>query len=402
MLTSMKTRRAVVIGAGPMGLETALCAIARGFETTVLEAVRIGEHLRAWGHIRMFSPLRMNLSPRAKEVIGHKLPDGESIQTGTEFVKTVLEPLAQSDLLKDKIVTGRRVIAIARAGLGKMGLPNHPLRSERSFKILAEDREGREHVYQADYVFDASGVFGQPNWSGAAGMPAIGERSLSARIIRHPLDLEQHAVQFARKRLLLIGHGHSAANTILALHNLLQREPETKLFWAVRSDRLRPIAEIPGDALPARARVVTAANDLAQDPPANVRVLRRTTLESLQEASAASHPGKTAIKARLRAGKTTEEIEVDAIASLTGYRPDVDMLRETTAEISNITEGARGLYKALSNITDCLAKIEVNPKDLQSGEQNLFIVGVKSYGRNPGFLLQSGLDQLEAIFASLV
>jgi hypothetical protein len=76
-------------------------------------------------------------------------------------------------------------------------------------------------------------------------------------------------------------------------------------------------------------------------------------------------------------------------------------LRETTAEFSSVTEGTRGLYKALSNITDCLAKIEVNPQDLQSGEANLFVVGIKSYGRNPGFLLQAGFDQLDAIFSAL-
>ncbi len=400
-LTSNK-KRALVIGAGPMGLETALRAIEHGLETTVLEAGRIGEHIRQWGHIRMFSPLRMNLSSRAQEILGAKLPEGEAIQTGSEYVKTVIEPLAQSELLKNKIITGRRVVAMARTGLGKMGLPNHPLRAERSLRILAEDREGREHVYQADYVFDASGVFGQPNWSGAAGMPALGERALNDRIIRHPVDVAQQSERFAGKRVLLLGHGHSAANTIVALGRLLHREPRTHVMWAVRSDRLRPVAEIADDALPERAAVVAAANDLAQKPSAHLRVLRRAVLESLQESPTSAIPsGKKVFKASLKIGKAAEEVEADEIISLTGYRPDLDLLRETTAEISNITEGARGLYKALSNITDCLAKIEVHARDLQSGEPNLFIVGIKSYGRNPGFLLQAGNDQLDAIFASL-
>ncbi len=394
MLTSSARKRALVIGAGPMGLETALRAIARGYETTVLEAGRVGEHIRQWGHIRLFSPLGMNVSEHAKKILGERLPRLDAIQTGAEYVATVLEPLAQSDILKDKIILERKVVALARTGFGKMGLPNHPLRAERGFRVLAEDRGGNEHVYPAEIVFDASGVFAQGNWSGSAGLPALGERKLNQRIIRHPIDVEREAARFAGKRIVLIGHGHSAANTIVALARVQQREPKTKIIWAVRSDRTKPVLEVADDPLHERAAVVEAANALAVHPPSNLRVLRRAALESVQEIEGE-------IKVGLKVWKSAEEIAVDEIISLTGYRPNLDILRETTAEFSSVTEGTRGLYKALSNITDCLAKIEINPNDLQSGEPNLFIVGVKSYGRNPGFLLQSGNDQLDAIFASL-
>jgi len=396
MLTSSKRIRAIVIGAGPMGLETALRAIDRGYEVTVLEAGRIGEHIRQWGHIRLFSPLGMNVSAYVKKILGERLPPLDAIQTGAEYVKTVLEPLAQSEPLKNKIITGRKVVAIARTGLGKLGLPKHPLRAERNFRVLAEDHEGNEHVYQADYVFDASGVFAQGNWSGSAGMPAVGEMKLNHRIIRHPVDVESGFARFVGKRILLIGHGHSAANTIVALAHMLQREPKTQVLWAVRTDRTKPVLEVADDPLRERARVIEAANALALHPPANLRVLRRATLEELQTVAR-----DTTLKAVLKVWKNTEELAVDEIISLTGYRPNLDMLRETTVEFSSVTEGARGLYKALSNITDCLAKIEVNPNDLQSGEPGLFIVGVKSYGRNPGFLLQSGNDQLDAIFSMI-
>lgn len=394
MLTSPTRKRALIIGAGPMGLETALRAIARGYETTVLEAGRVGEHIRQWGHIRLFSPLGMNISAHAKKILGDRLPPLDTVQTGAEYVETVLEPLAQAELLKDKIIVDRKVISLARTGLGKMGLPNHPLRAERSFRVLAEDRAGNEYVYQSDLVFDASGVFAQGNWSGSAGMPARGERKVNHRIIRHPIDVESAFTRFAGKKILLIGHGHSAANTIVALARLQQREPQTQIIWAVRSDRSKPVLEVADDPLHERARVVAAANALAMNPPSHLRLLRRATIESMQEVD-----GK--IRVGLKVWKSVEEIAVDEIISLTGYRPNLALLRETTAEFSNITEGTRGLYKALSHVTDCLAKIEVSPQDLQSGEPGLFIVGVKSYGRNPGFLLQSGNDQLDAIFAAL-
>ncbi|MDZ7410106.1 MAG: NAD(P)/FAD-dependent oxidoreductase [candidate division KSB1 bacterium] len=387
-------KHALVIGAGPIGLETALRLLERGIHTTVLEAGRVGEHIRQWGHIRMFSPLRMNISPRVQARLRDRLPAAETLQTGNEFVQTVLEPLAQTEPLRQCIQTGRRVVAVTRAGLGKTGLPHHPLRAERSFRILAEDAEGREQTYQADYVFDASGVFGQANWSGAGGMPAPGERRGHGRILRRPPDVKQLAGRFAGKRILLLGHGHSAANTIVALNELLQEAPQTRVLWAVRSDRTRPVAEVAEDPLTERATIVSAANALAQNPPPQLRVLRRTTVEALQTAQAA-------LRVTLKVGKSTEEVEVDEVISLTGYRPNLEILRETTAEFSSVSEGVRGLYHALTNVTDCLARINVAPQDLFSGEPNLFVVGVKSYGRNPGFLLQSGIEQLETIFATL-
>lgn len=404
MITSQKKRRAAVIGAGPIGLEIALRLVERDYETAVFEKGRIGEHIRQWGHVRFFSPLGMNLTPRMRKAIAGELPADDSVLTGAEFVTRVLEPLAHNPVLRDRILTGRRVVAIARSGLGKMGLPDHPLRSERAFRLLIEDSEGREQIHDADVVFDASGVFGQANWAGTSGLPAPGERTLAARIVRHLRDFDGNAQQrWDGKRILLIGNGHSAANAIVSLASVLKRNSKTALFWAVRGDQAKPVAEVADDPLIERRNIVDAANELAQHPPANLHMLRRATAEAFlppvdsNKLATGDHP----IKVKLKVWKNFQEIEVDEIISLTGYRPNLDMLRELTVEISNITEGGRALYRALSNITDCLAKIEVSPKDLQSGEPNFFIAGVKSYGRNPGFLLQSGYDQLDGIFSSL-
>ena len=207
LTTQTKKKRALVIGAGPMGLETALRAIEKGFETTVIEAGRVGENLRSWGHIHMFSPFEMNVSPFARRYISGAIPQKDTIQNGHDFVETVLEPLARSEILKDKIITNRKIISITRTGLGKTGLPNHPLRAGKSFRVLSEDSTGKEYVQHADFIFDASGVFNQPNWGGVAGMPAPGERKLAEKILRQPINIEQYSQRFAGKRILIIGHG---------------------------------------------------------------------------------------------------------------------------------------------------------------------------------------------------
>jgi thioredoxin reductase len=392
MLTTPNKKRAVIIGAGPMGFETALRALDRGFDVTMLEAGRVGENIRRWQHVRFFSPFGMNISPRVRQALLGNLPSDDAILTGGEFVEAVLQPLSRLPELEGKILLGRRVVSIARNGLGKMGLPNHPLRTERSLRILAEDVEGREQIFEADLVFDASGVYGQPNWAGSAGIPAPGERHLGSRIVRHLRDFDGSEFQrYVGKKILLIGHGHSAAHAALALNDIIKREPSTQVIWAVRTDRAKPVLEVPDDPLPERDKVAQAANAIAQNP-SNVRIIRRATLEALVEA-------RNSVKVKLKVWRNFEEAEVEEIIALTGYRPNLEMLRELTAEFSGVSEGVAGLYRALTNITDCLAKIEINPKDLQTGEPNFFSVGIKSYGRNPGFLLKSGVEQLEAIFS---
>ena len=105
--------RLVVIGAGPMGLEAALGAEERGFDVTVLEKGRIGESLRRWGGTRFFSPLGMNVSPRAKQRLEARLPPEDAILTGFEMVARVLEPLAAG--LRGPVRTGHRVLAVGRS-----------------------------------------------------------------------------------------------------------------------------------------------------------------------------------------------------------------------------------------------------------------------------------------------
>jgi hypothetical protein len=70
-------------------------------------------------------------------------------------------------------------------------------------------------------------------------------------------------------------------------------------------------------------------------------------------------------------------------------------------ETSPVTEGGARLYRAISCITDCLSVPAVKPEDLQSGEPGFFFIGSRSYGRSNGFLLRTGLMQLETILESL-
>jgi thioredoxin reductase len=383
-------RRLLVIGAGPIGIAAALGGVRRGCTVSVIEAEEVGASLRHWGATRFFSPLGMNLPPGAREFI-EGLPPDNAILTGPEFVDSVLLPLAQSDPLKQRISTGHRVVAVGRAGLTRCDMPGHPLRAERPFRLLVEGADG-EKVLEADYVIDASGTYGQPVALGQGGIPARGERALAGALIRDLGSLHARLEELRGKRILLVGHGHSAANAIAVLASVADRSPETGVVWATRSMNQRPCVAVFPDPLPERERIVTQANQLAASPPAWLKMERRASVEDI------SRDGGGCLRVSLTGGRN---VAVDEIVALTGYRPDLTFLSELAIEISPVTEGSARLARALSNVKDCLSVPSLSPDDLESGEFGFHLAGAKSYGRSRTFLLQNGYSQIESMLDRL-
>ncbi len=172
---------------------------------------------------------------------------------------------------------------------------------------------------------------------------------------------------------------------------MARTDASLRVVWAVRSPNRRPCEEVSNDPLPERAGVVARANALAEAPPQFLRVERRAMIESV-----AQNNGHAVV-----AMTGNRIVEVDYVAAFTGYRPDGSFLSELAVEISPVTEGGARLYRAVSNVTDCLMVPAVSHDDLQSGEPGFFFVGSRAYGRSNTFLLQTGLMQLETVLDSL-
>lgn len=374
--------RVVVVGAGPVGLSAAFGALARGHEVTVLDKGEVGESLRRWGATTFFTPFGMNL-PTALRGRLADAPGEDAHLTGPELAERVLVPLAAQ--LDGRVRTGCRVVCVRRARMCRGELAGHPLRAERPFHVLVDGPRGEE-VLEADRVIDASGCYDVP---APLGVP--GERALAGQLIRDLGTLAQRSVHLVGRRVLLLGHGHSAANALGVLDELARAYPGTSIVWAVRSPNLRPCVEVAGDPLPERRMVVSRANELAQRPPPHVRVERRASVESLAEADGA-------LRVALSGGRV---VDADAVVALTGYRPDWSFASELPLALGAATEGVARLERALANVTDCLSLPKVAAADLQTGEPGYHVAGAKSYGRARTFLLQTGYQQLETILDAL-
>src|SRR3954465_4658163 len=101
-----------ILGAGPTGLEAALAAVEGGHPFTVYEASpSVAGNVRAWGHVRLFTPWELNVSPRmrrhlADEGVGGRGPPG--CPPGAELAERLLEPLARLKAVSPHLRLGTR------------------------------------------------------------------------------------------------------------------------------------------------------------------------------------------------------------------------------------------------------------------------------------------------------
>jgi len=389
-----------ILGAGPIGLEAALAAAEHGFSFTLYEAgARPAEDVRAWGHVRMFTPWEMNLSDRMRRGLagaGQPLPAADRCPTGRELLAELMEPLAALPAIAPRLRLDTRVQAVGREGLLKNEEIATPARAARRFRLLLTDPAGREWTESADVVLDATGTSGHPNSLGDGGIPAPGETAASARITRRIPDLEREAASWAGRTVLLAGAGHSAQTAGLALADLAREATGTRVVWALRKDELAG-GGYP-DPLPERARLVSRARELAAGASPAVEVRRRVVVESLRPAN-----GGLSVTLRGADGER-REVAADRVLSLTGGVGDHELYRQLQVHECYATCGPMKLSAAILGAAaggDCLAQTTHGVETLTNPEPNFFLLGSKSYGRNNTFLLRVGYDQVEEVFTLL-
>lgn len=386
------SKHLAILGAGPVGLEAALAAAEAGHSFTVYEAApEVAGHIAEWGHVRLFTPWSMNVSPRAAKALseaGLTVPAGERCPTGDELRRDLLLPLAGLPAIAPHLRLGTRVVAVGRQGLLKNEEIASAERASRPFRLLIS-HGGEEHLETADVVLDCTGSYAIPNALGDGGIPAPGEGDLGAAVHHRVPDLEGGAEHWAGKTILLVGAGHSAETAARDLAALANSAPATRVIWAVRGDT----ADWGGhadDPLAERVALANWAAALAAGASPAVEMRRHVVVDSLRRAG-----DRIDVTLRRRDG-ARETVHVDRILALTGAVGDHTLYRQLQIHECYATSGPMKLAAALLGAAggDCLAQTSHGAETLKNPEPGFFLLGSKSYGRNNTFLMRVGWEQV--------
>jgi hypothetical protein len=395
----------VVIGAGPVGLAAAAHLLDRGLEPLVLEAgPQVGANIAQWRHVRLFSPWCLALDPvsvRLLDQAGWTGPDPDALPTGADLLEHNLEPLATLPALASRIRLHTTVVAVARHDLDKVRSPG---RDQLPFQVRVRDDHGQLRDLQARAVIDASGTWTQPNPLGASGLPALGEPDAGTRITYGLPDiLGRNRERYAGRRTVVVGAGHSAATSLLALAELQQQAPDTEVVWAVRSATPRPLVgkgSAEADELPARGRLATDLAALVEDGRIELVAGFRINTVAL-----------TGDRVRLAGDHFQGDdvvqpqdlvVEADAVIAATGFRPDHAIAAELRLTLEPALESPTALGPLIDpNVHTCGTVPGHGIAELAHPEPGYVIVGMKSYGRAPTFLLATGYQQVRSVVAAL-
>jgi Pyridine nucleotide-disulphide oxidoreductase len=396
---------AVVIGAGPVGLAAAAHLLERGREPLVLEAgPQVGANIAQWRHVRLFSPWCLTLDPASVRLLhqaGWVGPDPDALPTGADLLERYLAPLAAVPALASRIRLHTTVVSVARHDLDKVRSPG---RDQLPFQVRIRDRDGRLQDLKARAVIDASGTWTRPNPLGASGLPALGEPDAAARVAYGLPDvLGRDRDRYAGRRTVVVGAGHSAATSLLALAELQRRASDTEVVWAVRSATPRPLVgkgSPEADELPARGRLATDLAALVEDGRIElVAGFRISTveLEGDRVRLAGDHVhGDDVIRAQ---GLV---VEADEVIAATGFRPDHAIAAELRLALEPGLESAAALGPIIDpNVHTCGTVPAHGIAELAHPEPGYVVVGMKSYGRAPTFLLATGYQQVRSVVAAL-
>lgn len=385
-----------VIGAGPIGLAAAAHLAKAGEKFIILEAgPSVGHHVLEWGHVHLFSPWQYNIDKAARELLekqGWDAPFNDELPTGKELVENYLLKLAELPQIKSSIQLNSMVISVGKKGLDRMKLAN---RKNVPF-VLYVDNQGVTEQIEAKAVIDATGTWGQPNPMNSAGVWTEEEKSLENQIfygIPNINGIERE--RFIGKRVAVIGGGHSAINTILELSELNEKRSDLKITWILRK---KNVEEAYGgeekDALQARGELGTRIHQLVNS--GKVQVYTPYRISNVEKKD-----GSLKLNGELE-GESFSIEGLDELIVNTGSRPDFSYLSEVRLTIDAATESVGAIAPLIDpNLHSCGTVRAHGEEELRQPEKNFYIVGMKSYGRAPTFLMATGYEQVRSVVAYL-
>jgi hypothetical protein len=167
---------------------------------------------------------------------------------------------------------------------------------------------------------------------------------------------------FAGRAVAVVGAGHSATGTLLALAELT--EPDTSIHWLVRAaDPSRAYGGGESDALPARGAIGTRVRALVSAGRVTVHTgffVQEVTADAIVAADG-------------------RKVVADVIVNATGARPDHSLATELRLDLDPILSSTRALAPLIDpNHHSCGTVPPHGVDELAQPEPGFYIVGAKS------------------------
>lgn len=385
-----------IIGSGPVGLAAAAHLVKRNIPFLLFEAgTGIAANVKSWEHVQVFSPWEYNTDATAVELLeqnGWELPNQKALPTGKELIEDYLQPLGELPSIAPHIRLEHRVIAVNRKNLDKLKTRN---RDKQPFVVQTLCR-GKRQRFEVRAVIDASGTWQIQNPVGSGGIFAEGEGENHANIFYGiPNILEEGTKRYANKNILVVGSGHSAAQVLFNLSELTESYPNTRIHWVIRKRNVKSI--IGGkdkDQLPARGEIGKQLEKLLEAEKLHLHT--GFHLHQIERKK-----GQMVISGLQNEQESIIE-GIDEIIACTGSRPDFSFLREVRLDVHPTVESVTALADLIDpNVHSCGTVPPHGAVELQQPEKDFYVVGMKSYGRAPTFLMATGYEQVRSVVAAL-
>ena len=324
----MSVRDLLIVGAGPSGLAAAIAAKQHGLDYQVVEqGVLVNSIFRFPPQMVFFT------TPELLEIGGLPFVSPYDKPTRAEALTYYRKVVDRFDL---SIAFEERVLHVARDA------------AEQVFEVETQSSKGVRRVRLARHVIFAVGYYDHPVRLGIEGEDL-------PHVSHYFADPHLHY----RQRVVVVGGGNSAAEAALLLYRagvhvtIVHRHPGLKRtikYW-VRPDIENRIKE----------------GSVAARFNACVREITRTTV-------VIDHQG------------TREEIPAEGVFLLTGYHPDVDLMRTAGIHVDDVT----------------LAP-ELNMETFETNVPNMFIAGGAIAGKKTGnIFIENGRFHGERVIQSIL
>ena len=190
--------------------------------------------------------------------------------------------------------------------------------------------------------------------------------------------------------MVIAGSGHSALTALVAFADLAEQEPATRITWLLRRGAVgSTFGGGEADQLPARGALGLRAK--AAVDAGRIAVVTGFRTETVDRDG--RDPG---VRRRARVS------EVDEVVVLTGFRPDLSWLSELRLDLDATLQAPVALAPLIDpNVHSCGTVYPHGVKELAHPEPDVYLAGMKSYGRAPTFLAMTGYEQVRSIAAAL-